>query len=599
MVTAFQHEAVENAAGRIEVLGLPAAKVGRRKGDKDMHDGFDAWREERAKELRRQIAATPQGPGLVALQAARRRISAWLAAPSKRDTAESVARWVYEQLGSWLPADIRDRALSLSLGARPTAPAEDVTRELALRAARQLRTDPIGWSDDGPAMAWRARARLNDLNLLTGDESALLAEASNQHSDPSEELFRRLAALRATLVDRLLPRPSESGPARADADAEALLREVNAAVVARIAQSADGATLAMEELHHALEHDSEGVRDAVTHYTTVLASTCGQTVGGDMRDRKGDGIHFDTVVVDEAARANPLDLLIPLSRAVRRIVLVGDHRQLAHLLEPDVEGALDGTVSSATRDALRKSVFERLFLSLREGRDPVRVVTLDKQFRMHRVLGDFVSRVFYRPHREGFDSPRPDRDFAHTISRWPGKVAGWVNVPQDEGVESPGKSKSRPVEAERAADEVAAILTDPAAAGLTIGVVSFYSAQVDEVMEALARRGIATRDDADDPVITAEHRARLRVGTVDAFQGREFDVVILSCTRSSRGRAEGDADIRRRYGHLLIENRLCVAMSRAQRLLIAVGDLAMFANGPVPGLASFAELCRGEHGLIR
>jgi hypothetical protein len=599
LVTAFQHEAVENAAGRIQVLGLPAAKVGRRKGDRDMHDGFDAWREERAMELRRQIATMPQGPALVALQAARRRISAWLAAPSKRDTAESVARWVYEQLGTWLPADIRDRALSLSLGARPAAPAEDVTRELALRAARQLRTDPIGWSDDGPAMAWRARARLNDLNLLSDDESALLAEAANLESDPPEDLFRRLAALRATLVDRLLPRPSESGPARADADAEALLREVSAAVVTRIAQSADGATLAMEELHHALVHDSEGVRDAVTHYTTVLASTCGQTVGGDMRDRKGDGIHFDTVVVDEAARANPLDLLIPLSRAVRRIVLVGDHRQLAHLLEPDVEGALDGTVSNATQDALRKSLFERLFVSLREGRDPVRVVTLDKQFRMHRVLGDFVSRVFYKPHREGFDSPRPDREFSHMISRWAGKVAGWVNVPQDEGVESPGKSKSRPVEAERVADEVAAILADTAAAGLTIGVVSFYSAQVDEVMEALTGRGIATRDDADDPVITAEHRPRLRVGTVDAFQGREFDVVILSCTRSSRGRAEGDADIRRRYGHLLIENRLCVAMSRAQRLLIAVGDLAMFANGPVPGLASFAELCRGEHGLVR
>ena len=318
-----------------------------------------------------------------------------------------------------------------------------------------------------------------------------------------------------------------------------------------------------------------------------------------MRDRKGDGIRFDTVVVDEAARANPLDLLIPLARAERRIVVVGDHRQLAHLLEPDVEGALDGTVSSATRDALRKSLFERLFLSLREGRDPVRVVTLDQQFRMHQVLGAFVSRVFYEPHREGFRSPRPDHDFQHGISRWPGKVAGWVDVPLTEGAEAPGRSKSRPVEAERVADEVAAILADPAAAGLTIGVVSFYSAQVDEIMDALSNRGIASRDDSGDPVITTEHRARLRVGTVDAFQGREFDVVVLSCTRSSRGRAEGDAGIRQRYGHLLIENRLCVAMSRAQRVMIAVGDLAMFAPGPVPGLASFAELCRGEHGLVR
>jgi len=49
----------------------------------------------------------------------------------------------------------------------------------------------------------------------------------------------------------------------------------------------------------------------------------------------GDG--YDTVVVDEAARANPLDLFIPLAKAKRRIILVGDHRQLPHIIDRELE----------------------------------------------------------------------------------------------------------------------------------------------------------------------------------------------------------------------------------------------------------------------
>ncbi len=604
LVSAFQHEAVENAASRIRVLGLPAAKIGHRKRQTEVHDGFEEWRAEHAGEVRAQLAGLPSGPGLVALQAARRRISGWLASPSKRDSAASVARWVYEQLGRWLPPELRDRALSLSLGAKPTAPPEDTTREFALKAVRQLRTEPIGWSDDGPRMAWLARARLREMDQLTSEESTLLASAAAESGEPSAEMFGQLEGLQNALVDRLLPKPSEAGPARGDADAEGFLRDVNAAVADRVAQTADGVALALEELHHAFEHDSEGIREAVSHYTTVLAATCGQSIGADMRDRKGEGIRFDTVVLDEAGRANPLDAMIPMSRAERRIVMVGDHRQLSHLLEPDVEGALEGTVSDASQKALRKSLFERLFLSLRSGRDPVRVVTLDKQFRMHPVLGGFVSQMFYEPYKEGFGSPTPASEFQHDLARWPGSVVGWANVPLADGAEQSGKSKSRPAEAERVAAEVAAILSDPAAIGLTVGVVSFYSAQVDEILRALVGAGLAARGDDGTPEINTEYRKRLRVGTVDAFQGREFDVVLLSCTRSSRPRpasaqADPERELRTRYGHLLIENRLCVAMSRAERLMIVVGDLAMFAGGPVPALAQFAQLCRGEHGLVR
>jgi hypothetical protein len=59
---------------------------------------------------------------------------------------------------------------------------------------------------------------------------------------------------------------------------------------------------------------------------------------------------------------------------------------------------------------------------------------------------------------------------------------------------------------------------------------------------------------------------------------------------------------RRRYGFLLLENRLCVAMSRQHRLLIVVGDPGM-ATGPdaeasVPSLVAFRKLCEGPGGKI-
>ncbi len=598
LVTSFQHEAVENAAARIRVMGLPAVKVGGRRDAPDVHDDFDRWVAEHAEKVRAQLAAHPGGPAHVALQSARRRISVWLAAPSRRETPDSVARWVIEQLCGFLPPTLLDRASDLAHGVRAYQASEDIDRELALQAARRIRIDRPTWSDDGPQMAHRARIRLQGQGLLTDREAGLLDRAARwEGGEPP--FLEELKALQEGLVDRLLPRPTEAGPAHADADVEHFLRAVLSAVHERVRQTADGTTIALEELHHALEHDREGVRDAVAHYTTVLAATVGQVVGAEMRDMKSESITFDTVVVDEAARANPLDLLIALARAERRIVKVGDHRQLAHMLEPDIEGVLNGTVEEATREALRQSLFERLFLALRDRADVKRVVTLDKQFRMHPVLGEFVSDVFYAPYGEGFASPRPASDFVHEVARWTGCVAGWLDVPYLDGAERPEQSKSRPVEADCVAEEVRAILSDPGAADLTVGVITFYSAQVDELMASLAAQGVATLDDDGNHQVAEAFRHRLRVGTVDAFQGREFDVVLLSCTRSSKARRADDLEVRRRYGHLLIENRLCVAMSRAKRLLVSVGDLAMFEHGPVPGLARFAQLCRGEHGSVR
>ena len=160
---------------------------------------------------------------------------------------------------------------------------------------------------------------------------------------------------------------------------------------------------------------------------------------------------FRSVIVDEAARANPLDLLIPMALAERRIILVGDHRQLPQLLEPDVERHLRATLDADMHQALERSLFERLFRELREReqRDGIkRTITLDTQYRMHPILGGFVSDQFYAPHGETLGSGREPAEFAHQVvladeTPLEGQVAAWVQVPRSAGPEDRGRSKRR------------------------------------------------------------------------------------------------------------------------------------------------------------
>ncbi|MNL56052.1 hypothetical protein D3C87_1795160 [compost metagenome] len=106
---------------------------------------------------------------------------------------------------------------------------------------------------------------------------------------------------------------------------------------------------------------------------------------------------------------------------------------------------------------------------------------------------------------------------------------------------------------------------------------------------------------------------RLRVGSVDAFQGKEFDVVLLSCVRTYQSAKPNSASedeetdrekqLNRQFGFLRLPNRMNVAMSRQRQMLICVGDAALAtspeAEKAVPALAAFYQMCGGEHGILR
>ena len=615
LLSSYQHDAVENVASATQVFGLPAIKIGRKRGQQDEADGFERWRQDRVEAVRARLASTEELPAAVALRRCRDLAVGYLQATSRTDDLAALLETVREIASPHVPPVVSDQLLDLTQRLRNDVHTEtgigaDV--EQAVKAVRGLRTSGAAFCDDGNAQARKALRRLQGLGVLTPPEAALLDQAGNWDVGIEPAFLPDLMNLQSALIDRLL---SDERPAAAplvNSDVELALGSVVDALREKVRSSRGGVSTVLHEFCDDLQNDRAGVRDTVENYTVVLAATCQQSVGYQMNLRKGDSNIFDTVVVDEAARSNPLDLFIPMSLAERRIILFGDHRQLPHILDHEIESDLDSDASEKTREMLRTSLFQRLFTQLRqrEQLDGIkRTVTLDVQYRMHPILGQFVNDTFYAPHGESFASGRPATDFAHSLKQCEGAVAAWVDMPLGRGVEYGGQSKRRQVEATWIAKEAHRIMSEQP--DYSVGVITFYSAQAHELHRHMEALGMTEQIEDGSYRIqetwktvrdrSGKLKERLRIGTVDAFQGKEFDVVLLSMTRSNDMPADRPKWLRRKYGHLMLENRLCVAMSRQQRLLIVVGDSGMLkgeqAAKAVPGLVRFMELCRGEHGV--
>ncbi len=614
LLSSYQHDAVENVANATKVFGLPAIKVGKKRGD-EFDEGFDRWRLDRIEAVRSRLSTGSETPVAVALRKCRDLTVGYLKAPSKTDNLSVLLTDIRDLASSHLPPRINDRILELIQtlkSTRHTNTGGDIENELVLKAVRGLRCTEAAFSDDGDTQAYKALSRLKRLKILNSDDEALLDKASTWDIDEKPDFISELADLQNRLIDQLTPDERPVDSPIVNTDVEAVLNSVLEALREKIRESYGGVDAVLNEYCNDLENDREGTRRAIENYTVVLAATCQQAVGYQMTQLKDTDNIFESVVVDEAARANPLDLLIPMSLAERRIVLVGDHRQLPHILDHQIEEDLNSDVQEKTREMLHTSLFQRLFeqLQARERVDGIkRTVTLDKQYRMHPILGEFVSKTFYEPYGESFDSDDDEKRFEHDIEKYSGAVAAWVDVPLGKGREKSGISKSRLAEAKWIAKEAHRLISENP--DYSVGIISFYSAQTNEILKQLEPYGITeylddggirikdswrtTRDKSGDLV------ERIRIGTVDAFQGKEFDIVFLSMTRSNDIVIENAKQLRQKFGHLMLENRLCVSMSRQKRLLVVVGDSQMLkgeaAEKNLRGLVEFMKLCEGKNGI--
>ncbi|HCF7180077.1 TPA: hypothetical protein NIJ36_000022 [Pseudomonas aeruginosa] len=663
LISSFQHDAVDNALDRSDVFGLPGARVGGKRGASDEASLIDPRLERHVAHLQEKITTEySKYPELESIRDLSTRLAlSRVVGASPAQQAEVFDRILdglrdLEQSGLILPPRLESQLEDHIEQLKKQAPSSVESRPdvEALRRIRALRVETSSFADDGPDRAWDLLSWLKRCGQGCSAELLTLLQDAADSSQPAESTLHALAECQDRLLEQYLPdyRPTELRR-QADPEGQALLDEIDRHLESKLRQRKQGVAWVLEQLADSLAMDRNAAQAVVNDYSMVVGATCQQAAGRQMASLKsvagldGSDIEFDTVVIDEAARANPLDLFVPMSMAKRRIVLVGDDRQLPHMLEPDIEGQLqeEHELTELQLAAFRSSLFERMRVKLQdlEKQDTIRrVVMLDTQFRMHPILGDFVSKQFYEAVGLGaVRSGRAAEDFVFSQDllaalgecepHYRGRVCQWIDVPVAQGKDQRrGTSRVRDIEAQRIAEEVVRLM-HAGGGSLSIGIITFYAAQRDLIMEKLAQQrieGVALMEHRNGAYEPHEHfkwakkvrgdgsvslEERLRVGSVDAFQGKEFDVVLLSCVRTYQqarpGQASDDAaddrekQLNRQFGFLRLPNRMNVAMSRQRQMLICVGDAALAtspeAEEAVPALAAFYQMCGGEHGSLR
>ncbi|MDW9518092.1 AAA family ATPase [Sinorhizobium medicae] len=297
---------------------------------------------------------------------------------------------------------------------------------------------------------------------------------------------------------------------------------------------------------------------------SVVAGTC---VGlGQSQIRLESGV-FDWVIVDEAARCTHGELAVPL-QVGSRVVLVGDQRQLRPMVDREVVNGLSQELPRVRLAEIRRSDFERAFISS-YGRKNARV--LDEQYRMTPVISDLVSRIFYAPHGVTLrpaEDRKPDEVFSDLEGLLKPKVV-WFDTAKapgsDEQVLNEGRDFWNEAEVEGVMSllERLAIETDlsgPLASRQdpSIGIICMYSEQKRQIERAWFQQHFP---DSFRRIVT--------IDTVDAYQGKQNSIVIITLVRSN-----GDL----KPGHVVSENRCNVALSRAKERLYIFGSTRMWGH---------------------
>jgi hypothetical protein len=191
-------------------------------------------------------------------------------------------------------------------------------------------------------------------------------------------------------------------------------------------------------------------------------------------------------------------------------------------------------------------------------------------------ISNFVRDNIYMPKVNL--SCKTDRQ-PYRIPEYNNKAMVWLNLGKMHGYESRTRSKKRNCEVDEIAHQIRFILTKNIDIK-SIGIITFYADQCDAIKLKL-----------DTLNLTSKQKDTLQVGTIDAFQGIEFDVVFFSCSRCND---ENPDNLQKKVGFLNDDNRLCVALSRGRNLIIGVGDSETVQFAGI--LGKYIETCKTDKG---
>jgi superfamily I DNA and/or RNA helicase len=504
--------------------------------------------------------------------------------------------------------DRGDQAIARARGALATSDLARI-RDVAAQIRPPRPIAPVRWTafddelDERQQAAVDAALRAGDIALIHGPpgtgKTRTLVEVVRQRVARGERVL--CTAPSNTAVDNLgvrladaqlrvvrLGHPARVHPALAELTIDAQVDADGATRLAREwrdrARQLRKAALgkrgpeARERWQEARALDRDAAREianaerAIVERAEVILATC---VGCDhyLLGRGDELAAFDCVVIDEATQASDPLLLVALARG-KVCVLAGDPHQLG----PVVTGGL------VVEAALGSTVFERLARASLAAEPAPGAIMLEQQHRMHAQIMAFPSRTMYQERLRAapavaahtLDDLAVAPDPLRTRPLWLIDTAGkdWVEQratgrprgSREVGEYEPGTSLTNiPVirfdpstfnegHAERVAAEARRLLSRGLPA-TEIAIIAAYSAQARRLRELLR----------------AERAAGLEIGTVDGFQGREKEAVIVDLVRSNE---QGE------IGFLANTRRMNVALTRARRFLLVVADSATLGAHP-------------------
>ncbi len=312
-----------------------------------------------------------------------------------------------------------------------------------------------------------------------------------------------------------------------------------------------------------LKNDSKKMSDKVIDYflspiRVIFATLIGISGWKNFRD-----IVFDVVIIDEAGRALISELAVPIRKA-KYIILVGDQKQLAPVMDDEVIEDIENTVkknqdnteywdkANYKEDLLNYNFFGGFYDRL--SNHPNATHFLEYNYRAHSTICELYSKVFYecklKSHTE------LDNNKQHGLSIYKSSVVLLDTSKSKRRYEKQlGNGKINDYNADIIECELKSIIKNIKENKLTnktIGIITPYRAQKNKLSKKLKN------------IIDVDENVTIDIGTVDSFQGSDRDYIIYDSVRSSEkiGNIKFISD----------EKRLNVSLSRAKELLIIVAD---------------------------
>ncbi|BDA47014.1 probable regulator of nonsense transcripts 1 homolog at C-terminar half [Coccomyxa sp. Obi] len=291
--------------------------------------------------------------------------------------------------------------------------------------------------------------------------------------------------------------------------------------------------------------------ESVLRDSQVVCATC----AGAGDDERLQSFRYKMVIVDEATQATEPSNIIPLVRGAECVVMAGDPKQLPPTLQSD--GALDAQ--------LDRTLFDRLQDS---GLAPV---LLDMQYRMHPLIAEYPSALFYKGKLKTGISAE-ERPLPQGLA-WPNPGCPVMMVECESGIEE--RSATGSLVSGRGKTAAARDAAAAAASGS-----SYYNKQ-EAILAVRALVALMSAGDAESAAVLTPYNGQVRlirsilkskgsslydkvtVSSVDGYQGREADVIVFSAVRCNE---------RGMLGFVADPRRLNVAITRPRRGLVVVGS---------------------------